>query len=110
MFDWTGRLAAAKGWRYEVWSGASATLLANVRWLACGRRLDLVDPVARQVVARVGLSRMTIGESGTAAAVHVAQPLTKPAVMSLLWSGVWVTELLTPLSGASVVTWAKDAA
>ncbi len=110
VFGWTGRLAAAKGWRYEVWCGASATLLANVRWLASGRRLDLVDPVAREVVARVGLSGMTIGEICSAASARVAEPLTKPAVMSLLWSGAWVTDLLSPLSGASVMTWAGDAA
>lgn len=109
VFSWTGRLAAAKGWRYEVWSGASATLLANVRWLASSRRPDVVDPVAREVVARVGLSGMTIGEICTAAAAHVAEPLTKPAVMSRLWSGAWVTEMMTPLSGASVVTWAEVA-
>lgn len=110
VFDWTGRLAAAKGWRYEVWSGAPQLLLANVRWLAVGRRVDLVDPRALEVVTEVGLSGMTIAEICAAASSGVAELLAKPAVMSLLWSGTWVTDLLTPLSGESVVTWAEDAA
>lgn len=110
VFDWTGRLAAAKGWRYEVWSGAPKTLLANVRWLAAGRRVDLVAPRALEVVAQVGVSGMTIAEVCAAASSEVAELLVKPAVMSLLWSGTWVTDLLSPLSGKSVVTWAEDAA
>ncbi|MDQ2783220.1 MAG: TnsA-like heteromeric transposase endonuclease subunit, partial [Actinomycetota bacterium] len=81
VFDWTGRLAAAKGWRYEVWSGAPETLLANVRWLAVGRRVELVDPRALEVVAEVGLSGMTIAEICAAASSSgVAELLVKPAV------------------------------
>jgi hypothetical protein len=110
VFDWTGRLCAAKGWRYEVWSGAPETLLANVRWLAVGRRVHLVDPTALEVVAQVGLSGMTIAEICSAASTHAPELLVKPAVMSLLWSGTWVTDLLAPVSGESVVTWAEDAA
>jgi len=109
VFDWTGRLAAAKGWRYEVWSGAPETLLANVRWLAVGRRRDLVDPAALEVVMEVGLSGMTIAEVWAAASKRVPVLLVKPAVMSMLWSGIWVTNLLTPVSGESVVSWAVDA-
>lgn len=111
VFDWTGRLLQAKGWRYEVWSGAPQTLLANVRWLATGRRDQLIDPRALEVVAQVGLSGMTITEICTAASTRVPELLVKPAVMSMLWSGAWVTDLLTtPLSGASVVTWSEGAA
>lgn len=109
VFSWTGRLMTAKRWRYEVWSGAPEMLLANVRWLASARRIELVHPIALEVVAQVGLSGMTITEICTAASTRVPELLVKPAVMSLLWSGAWVTDLLTPLSGASVVTCAEEA-
>lgn len=110
VFDWTGRLAAAKGWRYEVWSGAPETVLANVRWLAVGRRADLVDPTALEVVIEVGLPGMTTSEICSIASTRVAELLVKQAVMSLLWSGTWVTDLRAPVSGESIVMWARGAA
>ncbi|MFE4685239.1 hypothetical protein ACFRNJ_31320 [Streptomyces sp. NPDC056721] len=33
-FAWTRRAVEARGWRYEVWSGPSAQLLENIRFLA----------------------------------------------------------------------------
>jgi hypothetical protein len=38
--DWAGQVCAAKGWRFEVWSGADPVVLRNVRFLAAGRRAD----------------------------------------------------------------------
>lgn len=70
----------------------------------------MVDPTALKVVTEVGVSGMTIAEICAAASSGVAELLVKPVVMSLLWSGTWVTDLLTPLSGESVVTWAEDVA
>ncbi len=46
--DWAGRLCAAKGWRFEVWSGADPVVLRNVRFLASGRRTDPYEGGARQ--------------------------------------------------------------
>jgi hypothetical protein len=37
VFGWTARICAARGCRYEVWTGADATGLANVRQLAAGQ-------------------------------------------------------------------------
>jgi len=61
VFGWTARICAARGWRYEVWTGADATILANVRQLAAGRRRELLGvsvPAAVEIVsaAVVGLA------------------------------------------------------
>jgi hypothetical protein len=37
-FAWTRRLVEARGWQYEVWSGASSPELENLRFLAGYRR------------------------------------------------------------------------
>ncbi len=58
VFDWTGRLCAAKGWRYEVWSEGPATLLANVRFLAAGRRRELIDDDAVNAVETAAAAGM----------------------------------------------------
>jgi len=62
VFAWTGRLRAAKGWRYEVWSGASAVLMDDVRWLGGTRRPELLDSDALDVVQHVALTGMTLRE------------------------------------------------
>ena len=45
---WRGlaRVFAERGWEHEVWSGADAQLLANVRFLAGYRRAALLGPLA----------------------------------------------------------------
>ena len=42
---WAGRVFCERGWEHEVWSGADAQLLANVRFLAGYRRSALIEPV-----------------------------------------------------------------
>ena len=54
VLAWTGRLCAAKGWRYEVWSGDDPVRLRNVRYLAAGRRVSFVDREALVKVAAAG--------------------------------------------------------
>jgi hypothetical protein len=43
VFGWTERTIAVRGWDFEVWSGAKAVLLENVRFLAGYRRPYTVD-------------------------------------------------------------------
>lgn len=107
VFNWTDRLCVAKGWRYEVWSGAPAAVLNNVRFLGAGRRSALVDPVAVTAVACAVSTGMTIDELSTAVDPSICRSLVRPAILSLLWSGRWATDMSTPLSGASVISWVE---
>lgn len=38
VLDWTGRLCRSRGWRYEVFHGEDPIVMANLRFLAHGRR------------------------------------------------------------------------
>jgi hypothetical protein len=39
---WPGQLIEGHGWQYEIWSGADPVLLANLRFLAGYRALDVI--------------------------------------------------------------------
>lgn len=62
VFEWTARVAAVRGWRFEVWTGGDPVVLANLRTLAVGRRPDLVDHEALRAATAVGETGMSIGE------------------------------------------------
>ena len=99
--EWTSRLCAAKGWRYEVWTGADPVLLRNVRFLAAGRRQAFIDRDMLVKVAEAARSGMSIAE--IEAAVAVSPAVARAAVLSLLWSGRWMTDLSIPLSADSLI-------
>lgn len=101
LFGWTGRLCEAKGWAYEVWSGADPVVLRNVRFLAAGRRLDLVDREILVKVADAGTAGMTLARAEAAAGTDPAA--ARAATLALLWSGRWTTDMSCPLSPASIL-------
>ena len=96
-FAWTRRLVEARGWRYEVWSGAPSPDMENVRFLAGYRRPWLFDATMLDQIRSADLAVRTFGEvvrgldgCETAAA--------RAAVLHLLWCGELKTDLSTPLS------------
>jgi hypothetical protein len=104
---WAGRVCAAKGWRFEVWSGADPVMLRNVRFLAAGRRNDPRD-AALVKVAESLRPGMSVTEAEEASGLD--QPVARGALLSLLWQGSWVTDLTRPLSGQSLLTASERAA
>lgn len=101
VLSWTGRLCAGKGWGYQVWSGADPTMLRNIRFLGGGRRPQFVDEDAVVKVDAAAGSGMTIAEVEQAAEVDRSD--ARAAVLRLLWTGAWTTDLLQPLSSRSVI-------
>jgi predicted RNA binding protein YcfA (HicA-like mRNA interferase family) len=98
---WAGAVFEARGWRHEVWSGAPARLLANVRFLSAYRYRDrvdawMVDRLEREVTTSVFLGELEAGWPERAADVRAA-------ALHLVWRGVFRTELETPLSAATVL-------
>ena len=108
VLAWTGRLCAAKGWTYEVWSGADSVLLRNVRFLATARRPALVNETAIAKLAAHLQLGMTVGEVETG--VDLDGATARAATLALLWRGAWVTDLTRPLSNRSVLQAARRAA
>ena len=101
VLAWTGRLCAGKGWGYEVWSGADPLLLRNIRFLGAGRRPGVVDQDVVVKVAEAARPGMTI--EGVEKAAGIDQRDARPAVLRLLWTGAWATDLSRPLTGRSVI-------
>ena len=97
---WAGRVFGERGWEHEVWSGANAQLLANVRFLAGYRRAALFESaIEAAAVLSVG-SVLTIAETEAAlSAAGVSDP--RPLVLHLLWSGRVRADPLQPLTSDS---------
>jgi len=87
VFAWTGRLCAAKGWRYEVWSGAPAVLLSNIRWLGQARRPQLIDRNVADMVRRTGRPGVSIGQVVSDCSHWVRSALALHAVLSCCGPG-----------------------
>lgn len=103
VFAWTAGLCRDRGWRYEVFTGANPVQVANVRFLAAGRRTELLDQdclTHANTIAPVGEPLGSV-EAGLAHPVEQARPV----VLAMLWHGRWTTDLTRPLSTLSRV-WA----
>ena len=104
QFGWTRRVAAARGWGFEAWSGAPEVVLGNVRFLAGYRRAALID---RDVLADVGRAvRGPVGVGVLERRLARSHPVgrVRPAVLHALWRGDLRAELDRPLGTTSVVT------
>jgi len=97
VLSWTGRLMAARGWRYEVWSGAEYALLTNLRFISQGRRPSLIHAPALAALASEGRPGRTLGEALEAADWGVQSDL-RAALLGLLWQQVWQVDLTAPLN------------
>lgn len=106
VFGWTSRICASRGWRYEVWTGADAVVLANVRHIAAGRRSEFVNDAAVAAVRSEVRPGLTLGQLESA----TQQPrwAARRAVLWLLWQHELRTELTRPLSAHSLVETGVD--
>lgn len=108
VFAWTGRLCAARGWRYEVWSGVDPAVLRNVRYVGAGRRREFVPEATLAAAMRVRAAGRVLSEveAEVVALGHKAKAV-RLAALAMIWHGDWVIDMTVPLSSGSVV---RDAA
>jgi hypothetical protein len=97
-FAWTRRLVEARGWQYEVWSGAPPAETENLRFLAGYRRPWLFDAALLDEIRGTDVEGRTFGEMDRGLGGR-DPALTRAAVLHLLWQGELTTDLSTPLSG-----------
>jgi len=96
-FAWTRRLVEARGWQYEVWSGAPPAEMENLRFLAGYRRPWLFDGALLDEIRSTDVEGRTFGE--LARGLGGRDPaLSRAAVLHLLWLGELKTDLSAPLS------------
>ncbi|WP_200931457.1 TnsA-like heteromeric transposase endonuclease subunit [Parafrankia irregularis] len=100
---WAGQVFTRAGWCHEVWSGAPAAVLGNVRFLAAYRRADRVDAEAVEEIDRTVTGRVALGEVEAGLAGRFAVEVCRPALLHLVWRGVFRVDLDRPLSPVSVL-------
>ncbi len=103
VLSWTGRVAASRGWRYEVFPGAPATLIDNIRFLAAGRRWEYLDGDILSALAAAARPGDTLQAVETRLARARGSDV-RAAVLGMLWYRVWEIDLDRPLSGSSVIS------
>lgn len=101
--EWAGKVVADRGWRYEVWSGADPVRLSNIRFLAGYRHADRVATDAVAEIARSFTARVRIGEVEASLAGRYPAAVCRPALLHLLWQGVFRARLDEPLSSATLL-------
>lgn len=102
VLSWTGRVIAARAWRYEVWTGASDVLLSNVHFLAQGRRRALVEPSALKALEQSGGEGTSLG-AAVANARGCRPADLRSALLVLLWEQVWRIDLNSPLCADTLI-------
>ncbi len=101
---WAAATFAGRGWRHEVWSGASPVLLGNVRFLAGYRRGDRVDAQAVAAIEGGVGGVVRVGAVEAALADQFPVEVCRPALLHLVWRGVFRAGLDDePLSVATVL-------
>jgi hypothetical protein len=109
MFGWTERVVGARGWTFEVWSGAAEIRMANVRFLAGYRRRIVVDERLLPVALALAGSCGTVGALEQALSAHAALAVVRPVVLHLVWSGRLLVDLDRPLAADTPVGLAAGA-
>jgi hypothetical protein len=100
---WAAKVFAERGWRHIVWTGAPATTLANVRFLAAYRRGDRVDADAVAELRRRFTAPISIGQAEAAVLDRFPAELSRPALLHLLWRGELRADLNEPLCAATML-------
>lgn len=105
ILRWTAHLVHERGWRYEVWTGLHPTVRENLRFLAAGRRADLVDPDAMGLLRGANVRGRSIGHAvkDIAKSQGLDPRLVRAAAITALWSQEWVVNLEDPLSDSTVI-------
>lgn len=104
VFDWTSRVCTDLGWDYEVWSGESATTMANIRFLGSTRRIDLVDSKMATLILDVFRDGQTVADLLDAVSeVDSVRSLARTALIHLMWRQALACDLACPLAPSTVL-------
>lgn len=106
LFACVAVCAAARRWHSEVWTGAPAIRMENVRFLAGFRRAWLIDADALGAVLTAARPGMTLTEIERASGFP--HDLARPASMHAVWSSRLVLDLDESLQPTSEVIACPD--
>ena len=110
QFGWMRQLCSLRGWNFEVWSGADAVVVENVRFLAGYRRRLVVEPQLFPEVLQAAQGQGCVGGIERALAAQHPVELVRPALLHLVWSGALTADLSRPLGTRTPVRLAEEVA
>jgi hypothetical protein len=102
-FAWTRAALERRGWIYEVWSEPNEVELQNIRFLAGFRRPYLFDPSLLATLRGIDPDGSSIAEAIRTLTDWPA-PLTRSALLHLLWSQEFAVDIGVPLRSSSTLT------
>lgn len=101
-FAWSRQVVESRGWRFEVRSEPDPVRLENIRFLAGYRRSWLFAPEIIERLDAAVPDGSTLSD-GFAAVPEFERARVRAAVLHLLWSGRFVTDLDVRLDPGSVL-------
>ncbi|WP_199236036.1 TnsA-like heteromeric transposase endonuclease subunit [Micromonospora sp. S4605] len=104
MFAWTREVVAARGWAFEVWTGADRQVLANVTFLAGYRRRPVVNEALVPVALELAAGQATVGGLEAALTSYAPLEVARPVVLHLIWAGALHAELERPLGSGTPIS------
>lgn len=100
-FAWVQNVIESLGWRFEIASEQTPVLLDNVRFLAGYRRPQSVNEPVLRALRATQFDNVSFGDA--ARNVDGAEPLTRAALLHMLWTQEVSTDLSKVLSSQSIL-------
>lgn len=100
-FAWVRNEVESLGWRFEVASEQPPVLWDNVRFLAGYRRAESINDSALRALRATQFDNVTFGDA--LRNVDDAEPLTRAALLHMLWTHEVSTDLSKVLSSQSIL-------
>lgn len=101
-FAWTRRAVEERGWSYEVCTGVTPVLLANIQFLAGYRRRGLFRAEIVERMSAPSLVGSTVVEAISRQDTYLPE-IARSALMHVLWRQHLTVDLNRPLSGRHVL-------
>lgn len=101
-FAWTRKAIEERGWSYEVWTGVTPTLLANIQFLAGYRRRRLFRVEVVERMSAPDLMGLTVAEAISRQDGYPPE-IARSALMHVLWRQHLTVDLSRALSGRHVL-------
>ncbi|WP_029539666.1 MULTISPECIES: TnsA-like heteromeric transposase endonuclease subunit [unclassified Rhodococcus (in: high G+C Gram-positive bacteria)] len=104
QFAWTRAVCERHGFGFEVWTGADAVLVENLRFLAGYRRPATIATELVPAVIDAAVMPVTISALERRLGLSVPQWLVRPVILHLLWRSWLVADLSRVLGGDTLVS------
>jgi hypothetical protein len=106
VFAWTRTICFAKGWDYQVWTGADAVRYRNLLFIARGRRRFLIPSDLLERVLNASERPSTLGDFIRAHTLAIGRAEVLAVMFHLIWTHRIEVDLSVPTGDRSpIIGW-----